>query len=81
MNDKELEKYFGKTIRSKRNEKKITQEQLAELVGISATYLRSVEHGNHSITWKIWLNICKELQLDVNDFMDKVQINDRRKGH
>ncbi|MDE7229528.1 MAG: helix-turn-helix domain-containing protein [Oscillospiraceae bacterium] len=72
MKDKELERYFGKAIRDKRLEKKITQEQLSELVGISVTYLRSVEHGSHSITWKIWLNICKVLQLDIKDFIDKV---------
>ncbi len=72
MKDKELERYFGKAVRSKRREKSITQEQLAELVGISVTYLRGVEHGNHSITWKIWLNICKVLQLDIKDFIDKV---------
>ena len=75
MNNNELDKYFGKMIRSKREEHKITQEKLAELVGISTTYLRGVEHGNHSITWKNWLRICKLLQLDVNDLIEKVQLN------
>ena len=75
MNSKELERSFGKMIRSKRNEKKITQEQLAELVGISATYLRSVERGDHSISWKIWLSLCKTLQLDIKEITDKIQIN------
>lgn len=75
MNNKELEKYFGKMIRSKRRELKITQEQLAELVGISTTYLRSVEQGNHSIAWGTWLNICLALQININDFVDKVRIN------
>lgn len=75
MNDKELEKLFGRMIRQKRNEMKLTQEQLAEVVGISATYLRGVEHGNHSITWKIWLTLCKTLQLDINEIMNKVLIN------
>lgn len=75
MNDKELERSFGKMIRSKRNEKKITQEQLAELVGISATYLRSVERGDHSISWKIWLALCKTLQLDINEITDKIHLN------
>ena len=80
MNDKELEKSFGKMIRKKRNEMKLTQEQLAELVGISATYLRGVEHGNHSITWKIWLTLCKTLQLDINEIMNKMRIShDHRK--
>lgn len=73
MNNKELEKYFGKQIRNKRKEKKITQEQLAELVGISTTYLRSVEHGKYSITWKLWLKICIALQLDINEIADKVK--------
>ncbi|MDE7229522.1 MAG: helix-turn-helix domain-containing protein [Oscillospiraceae bacterium] len=71
MNSKEPEKYFGKLIRSKRKEKRITQERLAELVGISTTYLRSVECGKHSVTWKIWLKICLALQLDIDDIMKK----------
>ena len=75
MNDKELEKLFGRMIRQKRNEMKLTQEQLAEVVGISATYLRGVEHGNHSISWKIWLALCKTLQLDIKEITDKIHIN------
>lgn len=72
MTDNRLEKYFGSIVRSRRREKGITQEQLAELVGISVTYLRGVEHGNHSVTWKIWLDLCKELQLNVDDFLNRV---------
>ncbi len=72
MKDRELERHFGKTVRSRRREKNITQEQLAETVGISTTYLRNVERGNHSITWKIWLNLCKVLQIDIKDFLDMV---------
>ncbi len=75
MNSKEPEKYFGQLIRGKRKEKGITQERLAEIVGISTTYLRSVEYGKHSITWKIWLKICLVLHLDINDIMKKVQID------
>lgn len=75
MSSKELEKYFGKLISSKRKEKNMTQEQLAELVGISATYLRGVEYGKHSITWLIWLKICKVLHLDIDDIMEKIQID------
>ena len=73
MNCMELEKYFGSLIRKKRNEQKITQEQLAELVGISTTYLRGVEHGEHSVNWKSCLNICMALQLDINEIMNKVK--------
>ncbi|MDE7229306.1 MAG: helix-turn-helix transcriptional regulator [Oscillospiraceae bacterium] len=75
MNSKELEKYFGKLILDKRKEKNITQEQLAELVGISVTYLRSIEYGKYSATWKIWLKICKVLHLDINEIMNEVQID------
>lgn len=72
MNHKELEKYFGREVRNKRRESGMTQEQLAERVGISVTYMRGIEHGNHSITWKIWLNICKTLHLNIDDFINKV---------
>ena len=76
MDSRKLEIYFGKTVCSKRKENKITQEQLAELVGISTTYLRCVEHGKNSISWKLWLRICVVLQIDVKELMDKILDDD-----
>ena len=72
MNEKEIEKYFGKLVRSKREEKKITQEHLAELVGISPTYLQEIERGTYTISWIIWLRICKVLDMDIKDAMKKL---------
>jgi transcriptional regulator with XRE-family HTH domain len=38
---------FGKNIAGLRKERKYTQERLAELAGISARYLQSVEAGEY----------------------------------
>lgn len=75
MENKDPEKHFGQMIRIKRNERKITQEQLAELVGISTTYLRGVEHGEHLLTWKIWLRLCLVLHLNIEEIIDIIQID------
>lgn len=72
MKDNKLERYFGKAMRARRIEMNITQEKLSELVGISVTYLRNIEYGKHLITWKIWLELCKVLDLDPMDFMNKI---------
>ena len=72
MDDKELEKYFGGMVRSNRNRKNLTEEQLAGRAGISVNYLRGIERGEYSISWDIWLRICKILDLSVRDFMQRV---------
>lgn len=72
MSDKDLEKYFGEIVRSTRNKRNISQEDLAGRVGISVTYLCGIERGECLISWDIWLKLCKILDLDVKNFMEKV---------
>lgn len=56
-------------IRMGRAKKKLTQEVLAELVGISTKYMNSIENekANPSIT--IVVKICKVLEIDLNKFL------------
>lgn len=66
----EADLFFGSRMREKRRERKMTQEQLSEAVGISVTYCRSIEKGKYTPSWRIWLRICGQLGLDPNDFRD-----------
>ncbi len=60
-----IKKEFGELMHSQRLKMGITQEKLSELVGISPTYCRRIEHGKYFPTWIIWLKICAVLNLDI----------------
>lgn len=61
-----IAKVFGEIMRRSRTGRRISQERLAEIVGISVTYCREIEHGKYTPTWVIWLKICKLLDIDID---------------
>lgn len=71
IEDAELKKEFGALIRAARIKKKLTQEKLSELTGITEVYLRDLEYGNYTATWIIWLRLCTVLELDIAKFQRK----------
>ena len=66
MNNNAAAKGFGEIMRKSRTGRRIPQERLAEIVGISVTYCREIEHGKYMPTWVIWLKICKLLDIDID---------------
>ena len=45
----DIDKHFGKILRSYRKKAKITQEELAEQLGISLKYISRIENGNNGV--------------------------------
>lgn len=62
---------FGELIKFKRKQKKLTQEELSELAGITDVYLRDLERGSYTATWVICLKICTALDIDLQDIQKK----------
>lgn len=69
--DSALKKKFGVIIRNGRIKKRLTQERLSELAGITVVYLRDLENGHYTATWIIWLRLCTLLDLDISGFQEK----------
>lgn len=59
---------IGKKIQLKRNNTDMTQEKLAEIVGISTNYLSKVERGLNSPSAENFLKIVQALKLSMEDF-------------
>ncbi len=57
-------------IRLERLRKKITQEKLAELSGITQKYLNLIEKGKVNPTILVVINLCKTLDIDLNTIYD-----------
>lgn len=52
---------------SARKEKFLTQEQLAELVGITRAYLANIEKGKYTPSLEVAKNISAALNLSIDD--------------
>lgn len=69
---KQILEDFGSTLREKRIQKKLTQEKVSELAGITDVYLQDLERGSYSATWLIWLKLCTILDIDIPEVQRKV---------
>lgn len=63
-------KYFGKIMREARKKKGVSYRELAEIVGVTSTYCRYIEHGQYTPTWVIWFGICTALDIDIKKVSD-----------
>ena len=70
----DIKKLFGKKVKEKRTNLRLTQEQLAEKADISPKSLSQFELGNNFISAENLDALCKALQVMPNqlfDFEDK----------
>lgn len=69
----------GARIKSIRMKKGLTQEKLAEKIGISPKYLSSIERGLENPTLDTILNIVKKLRVPLDDIFSTVDIENPKK--
>lgn len=60
-----LKQDLGQKIQKLRKERKITQEQLAEIVGIDPKNISRIEKGNNYPTAENLTSIAKALQVEI----------------
>lgn len=63
----------GKRITELREDKKITTNRLANMAGISQSYLRDIELGGKNPTVEILSYICDALNISLSDFFTETQ--------
>lgn len=64
MNQTNIKKQFGLTVKKIRTKKNISQEKLAEMTGLHRTYISEVERGNRNLSL---INIDKlSIALDLS---------------
>ena len=73
--------YFeiGQRIRKLRKAYNLSQEQLAERVGISTTHMSHIETGNTKLSLTVFVDIAKALSVQTDELLyDSPQINRTR---
>ncbi len=60
---------FGKRIQLLRKERGLSQEKLAEEVGLHRTYIGMIERGEKNITLKNIEKLAKGLKLNIKELL------------
>jgi len=60
---------FGAVLRRLREERGLTQEELAERAGVSATYVGFIERGDNVPTLTILLDLASALGISPSDLL------------
>lgn len=69
---------IGQRIRKFRKAKRLSQEELAELVGISTTHMSHIETGNTKLSLNVLVDIAAALNVLADDLLSETgptQIN------
>jgi len=66
----EIKKSFGKKIQQIRKEKKLSQKQLCESIGMNRSYLAAVENGSRNITLININKLAEGLQVSLSELFE-----------
>lgn len=73
LNENQIKQTFGKTLKSYRLQKKLSQESLAELSQLHRTYISEVERGDRNISLINIFKLCKSLEIETTLFFAKME--------
>ena len=65
---------LGERIKFWRQQRNLTQEQLAEIVGVTPGFISLIEIGKRRVSLESLLSICKELEITLNELLVGNQI-------
>lgn len=69
MDNKELLKKFGKNVKIERIKKDLTQEELAEIMGVSQNYIACIETGKQNMSLCKIFELSKFLKTDIKNLL------------
>jgi transcriptional regulator with XRE-family HTH domain len=64
---------FGTFVREARERKGLYQADVAEKLGVSRSYYAFIEGGQRDIYLTLAVNLCRVLDLNINDFMTRLK--------
>ena len=68
---------IGSFISKKRKEKKLTQEKLAEKLGVTDRAISNWENGKNMPDLSLFKPLCDELNISINELMSGEEIDDK----
>lgn len=75
MNKSEILKEFGRNLKAERNRAGLTQEQLAESIGLSyGQVIGTIERGETNTSLSVIVSILEVLNLDFEKLYDRKRL-------
>lgn len=68
---------IGKFIAQMRKEKKLTQQELAQILGVSDRTIGNWENGRNMPDLSLFKPLCKELDITINDLMSGEKVKEK----
>ncbi|MEK7075605.1 MAG: helix-turn-helix transcriptional regulator [Patescibacteria group bacterium] len=62
---------FGKNVKKVRTEKKMSQGDVAKILGVHPTYISGIERGIRNMSLKNIEKLAKALGVSINKLIDK----------
>ena len=75
----DIDKVLGEVFKEYRMKNKLTQENIAEKLGISVKYISRIENGTGSVKVETLVNYMNILCISPNTIFNKLIINDNLK--
>jgi len=75
----DLLQLLGKRIKEERKKRELTQEKLAELSGVTNTFISFIESGNKNASLKTIKKIADALQITLSDLFSEMAIPKKAK--
>lgn len=69
MPDEKSQKAFGKNLRSVREDKNLSQEEVAKISKISTTYYAGIERGEENPTFSVIESVTKALNVKSSEVL------------
>jgi transcriptional regulator with XRE-family HTH domain len=77
----EIDRYVGTRIRERRIVLGLTQQQLADLIGVTYQQVHKYERGINRVSAGRLFEIARMLSVPVNDFFTGLDGGEARRGH
>lgn len=75
----ETKQLIGVRIKELRNKRGLTQEQLAEMMGINPKYISSIERGKENPTLDIFIKLSETMDVSIGNLFHQLEAEDPEK--
>lgn len=77
VSDEQEQIILGEALRALRKEREMTQEQLAERLGVDPTFVGRLERGQRGAHWRTIRRILAALDISVSEFAAAIEAAER----
>lgn len=67
----DIREQFGNRLTELRKERKMTQDKLAELSGLTRVYISGIEQGKRNVSLEVIAKLVEALEIKISQFFEE----------